>query len=228
MNQIVFSTYAHSPAIDYAATELKKLGYSFCDINRCTHLLLPIPSTSNIPDVDGKITLIGGNLNTQFPTIDLLKDAQYLAQNAMITAHCAIKIAVNKLDSILSDNRILIIGWGRIGKCLAQLLRQINCPVTVAARKITDRAILTGLGYEAIDIDEIDLTDYSIVFNTAPELLFPDCTVDSLLIDLASKPGLTGDGVIVARGLPGKEAPASSGKLIAATIHRILQNMEVL
>ena len=65
----------------------------------------------------------------------------------------------------------------------------------------------------------------SLVFNTAPSLLLsremtarcPDC----LLIDLASQPGMQGDDVLWARGLPGKMAPESSGKLIAETILRL-------
>lgn len=45
-------------------------------------------------------------------------------------------------------------------------------------------------------------------------------------IDLASKPGIGGTDVLWARGLPGKFAPESAGKLIAQTILRLLKEEE--
>ena len=87
--------------------------------------------------------------------------------------------------------------------------------------------MLKGLGYDVIAEADLAsaLSGFSLVFNTAPSLLLsremtarcPDC----LLIDLASQPGMQGDDVLWARGLPGKMAPESSGKLIAETILRL-------
>jgi hypothetical protein len=51
----------------------------------------------------------------------------------------------------------------------------------------------------------------------------PDC----LKIDLASKPGIAGSDVIIARGLPGKMAPESAGHLIAKTILELSIRKEV-
>ena len=44
---------------------------------------------------------------------------------------------------------------------------------------------------------------------------------DAIVLELASKPGITAPSVIDARGLPGKLAPAESGKLIAETVIRL-------
>ena len=233
MSEIRIYQYGRNAATNYASQELKRIGYTFCNegaTEPATHILLNTPSIlDQAMELRDNVTYIGGNLNlpTSIKTIDLLKDPQYLATNAMITAQCAIKIAMNQLPYILNNCRVLIIGWGRIGKCLAQVLKQIGCIVTVAARKSEDRAILTALGYQSINIDEINFHMYEVVYNTAPKLLFENCNGDSLLIDLASTPGIKGPNVVVARGLPGKEAPASSGRLIASTIHRILSNKEV-
>ena len=73
-----------------------------------------------------------------YKTMDLLKDEQYLAKNAAITADCALKYATPLLKTTVPDSRVLIIGWGRIGKCLANLLKSAGCVPTVAAR--TERA----------------------------------------------------------------------------------------
>lgn len=242
MSNIVFYRYGRTNATDYAVSSLADMGYSFCPSpgEEITHLLLPVPSFDPDGTVKGSgrlepllqrlpenVTIIGGNLNhpalTGLSTIDLLKDPKYIASNASITAHCALKIALMSLPSTITENDILIIGWGRIGKCLAGLLKNMGSKVTVAARKETDRAMLHALGYRAIDTNNIPANQFDIIFNTAPELLLPQCSSNALMIDLASKPGITGEHVIIARGLPAKEAPASSGRLIANTIHRILE-----
>ena len=158
--------------------------------------------------------------------IDLLKDPVYVSKNANITAHCAVKLAMNKLTCILPDCKTLIIGWGRIGKCLAKLLRDMGCQVVVAARKETDRAILAALGYDTCSIEDIDPESFDLIYNTAPEMLFPECPGNSLKIDLASQLGLGGSDVLWARGLPGKMAPISSGQLIAETVLRLLDKEE--
>ena len=49
---------------------------------------------------------------------------------------------------------------------------------------------------------------------------------EALLMDLASLRGIEGDRVIWARGLPGKDAPESSGALIAKTVIRLLERKE--
>ena len=54
-------------------------------------------------------------------------------------------------------------------------------------------------------------------------MILPDIRLGSncTAIELASTPGMAGDGIIPARGLPGKMAPAESGKLIAETFIRL-------
>jgi len=205
-----------------------------------THLLLDVPSfRPGIPEgleealhrLPETITVIGGNLEhpllTPYQKLDLLKEERYIARNAAITADCAIRFAAPLLTAAFRDIPTLIIGWGRIGKCLTQLLRGLSCPVTVAARKESDRCILEALGYPVQDTGSLDLRGFRLLFNTAPELLLTPTQLDIypelVKIELASRPGLSGANIQIARGLPGKMAPKSSGKLIAATILHILK-----
>jgi len=122
----------------------------------------------------------------------------------------------------------LVVGWGRIGKCLAQLLRQLGSIVTVSARKPSDRAILEALGYRTIRPEDIQPNNFKLIYNTAPTMLLPNCVGNALKIDLASQPGISGSDVLWARGLPGKDAPESSGILIANTIIDILRKEQPL
>ena len=161
--------------------------------------------------------------------MDLLRDPYYLAKNAAITAECALQAAAPHLNTTFTDSPALILGWGRIGKSLSKLLSAMGCTVTVAARKEQDRAMLNALGYRAVDFPDVPQTlrHCKLLFNTVPDLPLHSSIVDNwkngIAIDLASAPGMQGKAVIPARGLPGKYAPESSGRLIAETVLRLIK-----
>jgi dipicolinate synthase subunit A len=172
------------------------------------------------------VTVIGGNLDGSFPKIDLLRDEQYLAENAAITADCALRLLAQHLPIPFRACPILIIGWGRIGKCLAAMLKNLDAEVTVAARKPSDLGLLTALGYKTAEIGSLDPERYRAIVNTAPApVLSPGG--NALKIDLASRLGMAGEDVIWARGLPGKMLPEASGALIARCVLRYLQEGEL-
>jgi dipicolinate synthase subunit A len=227
-------------ALDFAIEHLPVLP---APGTQTTHLLLPIPSFAPDGSIRGggdletilsvlpqNVTVIGGNLQhpvlTGYKTVDLLKDSFYVSENADITARCAIKLLSDCLPCTLKDCPVLIIGWGRIGKCLARLLRANDARVTVYARKETDRALLSALGYETQDSP--NPIGFRAVINTAPAPVLPDCPGNALKMELSSVMGIGGKDVLWAKGLPAIHAPESSGKLIAASIYRLLEKEEPL
>lgn len=242
MDSCLLYTAGDNAALKLAIRQLKRFGCNFTQSleDPVTHLLLPVPSL----DADGNIrgggdlqalleklprntTVIGGNLPAmEWPVYDLLQDPVYVAENAYITAHCAVRLIMDRLPTALRRCPVLVIGWGRIGKCLAALLKGLEANVTVAARKETDRAMLTALGYPAIPIDGLQSDGYRVILNTVPVMVLPNCHERCLKIDLASMPGIGGEDVLWARGLPGKDAPEASGELIARTVLKYL-NQEV-
>lgn len=247
MNGPIFYSAGHTDALNRAVTILREKGCIFAPQpdSSVTHLLLGVPSFEPDGSLKGggslpplldllpqNVTIFGGNLASPLlsgrSTVDLLTDPLYLAENADITAHCAVKLALSHLSVTLKDCSVLVIGWGRIGKCLARLLRQMGARVTVAARKPEDRAMLFTLGYDADDSTALGygLVRYRLIFNTVPATVLAKdtamyCHPDCLKIDLASKLGIDAPDVIWARGLPSKYAPESSGALIARTILRL-------
>ena len=217
-------------ALTHAARMLQCAGVSLVDSAEEADLLLypsPSPLTA-LDDYCHGATIIGGNLdflNSCVSRIDLLKDPFYLADNASITAEAALGLILSKLTCAVTESEILILGWGRIGKCLTHQLHHLGAPISVYARKPEDRALLRSLGYRPITAEELpqSLPKFRCVVNTAPapilteedgKRLRPDC----FKLDLASIRSIPGDGVLHARGLPGKYKPESSGKLIARTI----------
>lgn len=230
-------------ACRYAEEMLTNAGVAFTDHPSpdVTYLLLDVPSFDSSGNLRGgqdanallsmlpeDICVIGGKLNqpvlSGYTTLDLLTKEDYLSANAAITAHCALKVAAPYLQTTFSDTQTLIVGWGRIGKCLAELLQGLHCPVTVAARKEKDQCMLRALGYSAVDMTEIPriLEDTRLLFNTVPQPVIAKEVLSSaghcVQIELASQPGLSGPHVIPALGLPGVYAPESSGRLIAQTL----------
>lgn len=203
-----------------------------------THLMLDVPSFNPegslrsgedleiiLERIPPDVTVIGGNLThpalASYRKLDLLQDEAYLARNAAITADCALRIAAPLLKTTFQDTPTLILGWGRIGKCLAGLLKAIGTPVTVAVRSKKDLAMLQALGYTAVDYSHLP-ESVELVFNTVPGQNFENIS-GCVKIDLASQRSLPGEDVIWARGLPGIIAPESSGRLIAETILRLFK-----
>ena len=249
MSKLIFYPINHSPVLLAAGETLKRKGYGVVShpCESVTHLLLPVPSFDDAGNLKGgsslddalshlprSVTVIGGNLPKDrldgYKTIDLLKDPTYLADNAAITAYCAVRLAMMELPVMLRGSQVLIIGWGRIGRCLAALLWALEADVTIAARKETDRAMAHALGYHVEDASALghNLNGFRLIFNTAPAPVLSEeqvshCRDNCLKIDLASTLGISGSHVIWARGLPGKDAPESSGKLIAKTAIRLIE-----
>ena len=253
MSQYIFYPINRTAAVCAAAQALKTKGYGVVDrpCESITHILLPVPSFDAqgnlkgggdldglLPTLSSKVVIIGGNIpKDHFPNhniMDLLQDAQYLADNAAISAYCALRLAMMELPVMLRGCKTLILGWGRIGKCLAALLKAMDADVTVAARKGEDRAIAHALGYHTKNIADLgeDLNGYRLIFNTVPAPILSEeqtehCTDQCVKIDLATRKGIEGRHTIWARGLPGKDTPESSGKLIAKTIVRLLERRNI-
>jgi hypothetical protein len=250
MNGIRIYCAGNTAALSYARQNLLQRGYEITPqpAPDVTHLLLPAPSFEadgrirggGIPahilaDLPGSITIVGGNLHHPslygYATMDLLQDSQYVAENAAITADCALRIAREQMGIVWCKCPVLVIGWGRIGKCLASQLRALGANVTVAARKEADRAILRALGYGAENSLALSANHYRVIFNTVPAAVLSkeqcaDYDPNCIKIELASQPGMDDPSVISALGLPAKYAPESSGKLIADTFIRLLQRKE--
>lgn len=162
--------------------------------------------------------------------------------NAIPTAEGAIQIAMEELPITLHDARVLVAGFGRLGRALAPRLRALGARVWVSARRYEQRAAAEsmGLGSEGVDRLPDWLCSYDLVFNTVPA---PVLGVEelaalkegALVIDLASRPGgvdmeaaaALGVRVIWALSLPGKVAPVTSGRYIKDTVYHIMEELDL-
>ena len=227
MGETVFYAPQCSGSVACAAEYLKQAGFVFSPVptKTVTHLLLGIPAA--LPDkileeLSPDVTVVGGKLPKLpgYKTLDFLDDPVFVAENGDITARCAIALASQKLPVTWKKLPVLVIGWGRIGKCLARLLRAQDAEVTVVVRRPEAQAMAKALGYRAVAKPE-NLNTYRVVFNTA-DGVGVETIPYRLNIDLATEQGLLGKNVVWARGLPGKLAPESAGQLMAETLLSLL------
>lgn len=181
---------------------------------------------------------INSNIFSSVQYIDLLEREELAVFNSISTAEGAIQIAMEETDITIHGSKVLILGFGRIGKILAKMLVGIGADVYCEARKYKDIAWIKSYSYNAININDLDLflNKFDIIMNTIPNMILNKNRLDILkkgctIIDLASSPG----GVdfeyakekkiktIWALALPGKVAPVTSAIYIKETINNVLK-----
>lgn len=127
---------------------------------------------------------------------DLMEYEDIAILNAIPTAEGAISVAMEMSDITLHGNNVLVLGYGKIGKILSKMLQGIGANVYCEARKEKDLAQILAMGYNGIDLKDLDryLSKFDYVFNTVPYLILDKNRLNRLkkevcIIDLASKPG---------------------------------------
>lgn len=172
--------------------------------------------------------------------VDIVTRPAFALGNAALTAEGALELMLSESERSIRTSRVLILGRGRIGRCLAAMLHGLGAEVTVAARRAAERAECRILGMKAVDFPELEsgLGRYDFIVNTVPARVITEtmlCTVEeALLIELASPPGgfdrvlaeNIGLRTAYAPGLPGRFAPYAAAELIRETLYDIIGEQE--
>lgn len=231
---------------------------------RCDIIILPLPvlrgETLNLPLTDTVIApnelwrrlrpeqiLLGGAVGSWSEEIkaeyglavqDYYEREEVQIANAVLTAEGAIMRMMEETEYTVQGSRCLVVGYGRIGKALAQRLQLLGAIVTVSARRDCDLAWIKACGFRASLLENLigKFEDFDVIFNTAPAQilgaeLLSSVRDDVLLVELASLPGGFDEGyvkwknltIITERGLPGKTAPLSAARTIRDSIVEILK-----
>ena len=194
--------------------------------------------------------LIGGKLSRKLcmgaveqglQVADLMQRRSFTVGNAALTAEGAVEKLMSASPRSLWGSRVLVTGWGRVGKLLALRLQAMGAIVTVAARKEGDRAMARALMLAATDFERLPalLGSFDFVANTVPARVLPGELLarlrsDAVLLELASPPGgfdmeeaaaldLT---ALAAPGLPGLAAPYTAAELMKEAIDAIVRERE--
>lgn len=160
--------------------------------------------------------------------------------NAVPTAEGAVQLAMEHLPITIHGARVLVLGFGRVGRLTAQRFHALGARVSVAARKYDQLAWAQAMGYGAERLEELEswLCGYDLIINTVPARVLgrkelEQAREDCLILDLASKPGGVDLGaagelgltVVWALSLPGKVAPVTAGEAIKDTIYHMLAEL---
>ena len=224
-------------------------------LHNCRIIVLPLPAINMesvvsfdelISNIEGKDVLILGGKFSQYMkqlltekgirNIDYYQDEVFALKNAYLTAEGALSYAMNSYDGDLKTARIAIIGYGRIGSALGELLKGLLCRnITVFARREEARVIASERGLLCMPISPDSVYDFDLIFNTVPTRVITDKQLlemnnGTVLIELASAPGgfdsdiaeQSGIKVVKAPGIPGAYAPKAAGRILSETITELL------
>lgn len=164
---------------------------------------------------------------------------EFAILNALPTAEGAVEVAMKKFEGTIAGSRCLITGYGRIGKVLAEMLKNLKAEVTVSARNPSDMAFAQAFGYDEINTNKMSqVRNFDLVFNTVPSMIFDrkllsNTDKNTIIIDLASLPGgvdfeaahILGIDAVRALALPGKCAPKTAGEIIKKTVFNTIEEV---
>lgn len=169
--------------------------------------------------------------------LDLLDREEMAVLNAIPAAEGAVELIIKAIPRTIHNSKILILGYGRIGKVLARILSGFGADVWVEARNYSDLSWIETYGYKPVHLYDLEryVTDMNVIINTVPHLLITADILnkihrDCYLLDLASKPGgidfehakKLGFKTDWALSLPGKVAPMTAAEIIKKTIDNVI------
>ena len=166
------------------------------------------------------------------------EDFSYL--NAIPTAEGAIKIAMDESEISISKRNILILGFGRVGKILADRLRGLKCNITICARSLRDIYYAKALGLNTLYLKDLkkEIRFCDVIFQTIPSVVLNydilkllsketkiiELSTASVGTDIMSAKEL-GLSVIEAPGIPAKIAPITAGEILAETVLTVISEL---
>ena len=172
--------------------------------------------------------------------MDLLKREELVVLNTIATAEGTLQLLMENTIRTIHGSKILVMGFGRVGKVLAKMLYGIGAKVSCEARRDSDIAWIKAYGYNAIHLSELDgvLGDFDIIINTIPFQILDENKLKNVkkectILDLSSNPGgvdrsaarRLGLKLIWALSLPGRVAPLTTAEFIKETIYHILKEI---
>ncbi len=164
---------------------------------------------------------------------DYAADEAFAVYNAAVTAEGAVSLLMQSMRKTLFGSRVLVVGYGRIGRLLTQKLAALGVKTYILTRNAGSKAYAESAGINALSVgtESAVLSAFDAVINTAPAEMISSLAAlkkSCVLIELASYPyGLDraeaarlGLRCTLAAGLPAKYAPMSAAQVIYKNILR--------
>lgn len=221
----------------YAKEYLEKHGFESTNSKEyADFVLLPVPAKEDMfTGFENKLVFYGmGNYKNGY---DYMKYESYVLKNAFLTAEGAVTLIEETVPYSFYGTAVLIVGYGRIGKALHNILKGYGADITVCSRsKVSkDEAIFNGakhINFEKLKSDN----KAQIIFNTVPHMVLTKNELsalkkDAVILDLSSFPGgvdtLVADSlgltVLNGRRMPSRYTEKTAGYLIGEAVSDIIE-----
>ncbi len=160
---------------------------------------------------------------------DFMKMEQVEEENSLATAEGALAEAITLSVNNLHTGNCLILGYGKCGKAIANLLKGWQIPTTVAVRREEARAEAESQGFHGVLLEQLTerIGSMTFIFNTIPAMvlkgeLLDRLEKDAVIVDIASAPGGTdfetcerlGIKAVLSLGIPGRYSPKTSADIL--------------
>lgn len=157
--------------------------------------------------------------------------------NSIPTVEGTLMMAIQHTDFTIHGSNVAVLGLGRVGMSVARAFHSLGAKVKVGARKSEHIARISEMGLEPFHLSDLgkSVSDVDICINTVPHQIVTASVIsrmpaNTLIIDLASKPGGTdfryaekrGIKALLAPGLPGIVAPRTAGQILANVLSQLL------
>lgn len=162
-----------------------------------------------------------------------LDDENFGQKNADYTAESALSLIITKSFLSIYDQKILIIGFGKIGTALTKLFTKLGLKFDIATNS---SKLAKTFCNKTIKYEDIELKKYDSIINTAPtthNFSFAGVRKNQIFIELASNPSIDLNEAqkyfLSAEkypALPSKDCKESAGLLIAKFISEKLHIVE--
>ncbi len=175
-------------------------------------------------------------------TVDINKYEPFCSMNAVPSAEGAILKALQATNITLYNSKTLVIGYGRIGKIIADRLKGFGADVFITARNHKDICLAQSLGHRFIDYSSLKqkINQFDFIFQTVPHLILTDELIDhlkekSVTVELASNGMGTdldyakskGTNVIYAPTIPEKCFPETAGQIFYDNVIGIIKELDI-
>jgi len=165
---------------------------------------------------------------------NILADEIYAVKNAVLTAEGALHLLISATERSIFENKILILGLGRVGKACAALFSKLNLDFAVTTYDKDELAQSTYFTKKCYFEDEFggDLDKFDVVINTIPSEILDGENLGKIargttLIELASAPCVSDEAIVKygikykkAGGLPSVYSAESAAKQMLESIMR--------
>ena len=203
------------------------------------HIALTSVPLASLP-LSPKAVIFGGRLPDflrAYPHFDAEEDEEYVCGNAYLTAAAGVATALRAGERAFFRVRAAVIGYGRIGKQTASMLRALGAAVTVYVRREEAAKEAALCGFSAKLLCENQSIPETLVFGTVPapadNLGTLSVAEDALIYDLggglpATLPTKRGEPIktLPLRGAPGVFAPLAAGELYGGAILKAIEQMK--